>query len=336
KRTVNPAEFDFETTAELPNLQGIVGQKRGHSVINFGLHVEKVGYNIYIAGLPGTGKNTFANSLVRQFAEDEVELFDWCYVYNFEDAYKPRVLKLPVGFGKRLKQDMEDFVNNLKMDIPRAFNEEAYQEAKKEILQDLQDIKNEIFQELNAIAPEAGFVIRQSGSGFLTIPLDNGKPITEEEYQELDEEVLLEIEERTIEIQDKVVEFTYTIRDLEKEAKKSLENLDNRVALAAAGYHLDDLKDRYQDCQNILTYLAEVQDDILVNIGDFLQREENETANHLQGMLQRTPKNSNFPMKYEVNLIVDNTETKEAPVVAADYPTFYNLVEKEDYEMHTV
>lgn len=332
KRTVDPAGFDFETTAELPNLKGIVGQKRGHSVINFGLHVDKVGYNIYIAGLPGTGKNTFANSLVRQFAEDEVELFDWCYVYNFEDAYKPRVLKLPVGFGKRLKQDMEDFVNNLKMDIPRAFNEEAYQEEKKEILQDLQDKTNEIFQELNAIATEAGFVIRQSGSGFLTIPLVNGKPITEEEYQELDEEVLLEIEERTIEIQDKVVEFTNTIRDLEKEAKKSLENLDNRVALAAAGYHLDDLKDRYQDCQNILTYLAEVQDDILVNIGDFLQREENETANHLQGMLQRTPKNSNFPMKYEVNLIVDNTETKGAPVVTADNPTFYNLVGKVEYE----
>ncbi|HZW69086.1 MAG TPA: ATP-binding protein [Pseudogracilibacillus sp.] len=332
KRTVNPAEFDFETTAELPNLKGIVGQKRGHSVINFGLHVDKVGYNIYIAGLPGTGKNTFANSLVREFAEDEVELFDWCYVYNFDDAYKPKVLKLPVGFGKKLKQDMEDFVNNLKTDIPRAFNEESYKEEKKEILQDLQDKTNEIFQELNAIAAESGFVIRQSGSGFLTIPLVNGKPITEEEYQELDEEVVLEIEERTIEIQDKVLEFTNTIRDLEKEAKKTLENLDNRVALAAAGYHLDDLKEKYQDCHNILTYLAEVQDDILVNIGDFLQREEAETANPLQGMLQRAPKNSNFPMKYEVNLIVDNTETKGAPVVTADNPTFYNVVGKVEYE----
>lgn len=332
KRTVDPSTFDFKTTKELPNLQGIVGQERGHSVINFGLNVDKVGYNIYVAGLPGTGKNTFANSLVRKFAQDDVELFDWCYVYNFEDAYKPKVLQLPVGLGKSLKQDMEDFVQNLKADIPRAFNEESYKKEKAEIVQEFQEKTNEIFQELNKIAEKEGFVIRQSGSGFLTIPLVNGKPITEEQYQHLDKGLVQEIEARTVKIQEKVVEFTDKIRELEKEAKKTLENLDSRVALAAAGYHLDDLKERYKDCENVLAYLEDVQDDILVNIGDFLQKEDEEGVHPLQDMLQRTPRNSNFPMKYEVNLIVDHTKTTGAPVITADNPTFYNLLGKVEYE----
>src|SRR5690625_2007103 len=117
KRVVDPTSFDFETTEDVPKLAGIVGQDRGNSVINFGLHVDKVGYNIYIAGLPGTGKTTFANALVHDFAQKDAELSDCCYVYNFEDEYKPQVLQLPVGMGKGLKQDMEDFVNNLRSDI---------------------------------------------------------------------------------------------------------------------------------------------------------------------------------------------------------------------------
>jgi len=333
KRTVDPNEFSFQTTEELPDIQGIVGQERGHSVINFGLKVDKVGYNIYIAGLPGTGKNTFANSLVRKLAEEEVELFDWCYVYNFDDAYKPKVLKLPVGLGEKLKQDMEDFVQNLKSDIPRAFNEKSYKDEKAEIVQEFQNKTNEIFKELNKIAEKEGFVIRQSGSGFLTIPLVNGKPITEEQYRHLDKKYLEEIEERTVKIQDKVAEFTNTIRELEKEAKQLLENLDSRVALAAAGYHLDDLKNKYKECENILEYLEAVQADILVNIGDFLQHEEDKSGHALQDMLQqRASQNSNFPMKYEVNLMVDHTDTQGAPVITADNPTFYNLIGKVEYE----
>src|SRR5690625_45838 len=214
KRTVDPNQFPFETTEELPDLKGIVGQKRGHSVINFGLHVEKDGYNIYIAGLPGTGKTTFANKLVKKFAAKEVDLYDWCYVYNFKNTYKPKVLQLPDGMGKNLKQDMADFVENLKADIPRAFNEKSYKKEKAEIIQEFQEKSNAIFQELNAIAQEKGFVIRQSGSGFLTIPVVNGKPIKEEQYRQLDEQLKQDIEERTAEIQDRVMEFTNVIHEL--------------------------------------------------------------------------------------------------------------------------
>ena len=332
KRVVDPSTFDFNTTKEVPELRGIIGQDRGNSVINFGLHVDKLGYNIYIAGLPGTGKTTFANKIVREFANREAELYDWCYVYNFEDSYRPKVLQLPVGMGKSLKQDMKDFVENLKTDIPRAFNEDSYKKEKAAIIQGFQEKSNELYQELNEIAANKGFVIRQSGSGIMTIPLVNGHPITEEQYRHLDKSIVEEIEKRTVEIQEKVLEFTNKIRDLEKATKKTLETLDNRVALAAAGYHLDDLKERYKTCQNVLEYLDDVQDDILVNIGDFLQDDEDEFTSPLHDILRKPEKSSHFPLKYEVNLIVDNTETKGAPVVTADNPTFYNLLGKVEYE----
>lgn len=331
KRSVDSSQFEFETTESLPELTSIVGQERGRSVMHFGLNVNKNGYNLYIAGLPGTGKTTFTNSLVKEFANKKVELFDWCYVYNFEDAYKPKALQLPVGMGKSLKQDMKDFVHNLKADIPRAFNEETYKKEKQAIIQEFQEKSNDVFQELNDIANEKGFVIRQSGSGFITIPLVEGKPLTEEAYHNLDEEIVREIDEKTVEIQERVTDFTNTMRDLEKETKKTLESLDDKVASAAAGYYLYDLKRRYATCENVIAYLDEVEEDILENIGDFLEDEESEPGNPMQDMFKRA-KSNHFPIKYEINLIIDHTDTKGAPVITADNPTFYNLIGKVEYE----
>src|SRR5690625_5255055 len=141
---------------------------------------------MYVAGLPGTGKTTFTHSLVKEFANSEADLHDWCYVYNFADAYKPKVLQLPVGMGKSLQQDMDKFVQNLKTDILRAFSEGSYQKEKAEIIKDFQEKSNDVFQRLNAVAAENGFMIRQSGSGFLTIPLIDDEPLTEEQYRQLD------------------------------------------------------------------------------------------------------------------------------------------------------
>lgn len=331
RRKVDASIFEFETTENLPELTSIVGQERGRNVMHFGLNVNQAGYNLYIAGVPGTGKSTFTHSLVSEFADRETELYDWCYVYNFKDAYRPTVLQLPVGMGRELKQDMEDFVQNLKADIPRAFNEESYKKEKQAIIQDFQERSNEIFQRLNEIAMQEGFVIRQSGSGFITIPIVGGKPLTEEAYRRLDEEQMKIIDEKTAKIQEKVMEFTSTVRELEKETKEMLENLDNKVALAAAGYHIDGLKEKYADCENVIVYLSDVQDDILVNIGDFLHDDDEDMMNPLQEMFRKS-KSNNFPLKYEINLLVDNTETKGAPVINADNPTFYNLLGKVEYE----
>ncbi len=85
-------------------------------------------------------------------------------------------------------------------------------------------------------------MIRQSGSGFITIPLIQGKPLTEEQYRSLSEEQLQDIEEKSTTLEEKVLAFTNELRKLEKETKQTLEELDNKVALTAAGYHIDELK----------------------------------------------------------------------------------------------
>jgi len=77
KKTVDYTKFEFETTEQVPLLANIVGQERGRTVMKFGLNVKKAGYNLYVSGIAGTGKTSFTNSIVREFAKEDTELFDW-------------------------------------------------------------------------------------------------------------------------------------------------------------------------------------------------------------------------------------------------------------------
>lgn len=330
KKSVDHTAFSFDTTEEVPELKGIVGQERGRDAMTFGLQVNKPGYNIYVAGLSGTGKTSYTYSIVQEFAKKEVTLYDWCYVYNFEDKSKPKVLKLPAGVGKRLQKDMKDFVRNLRADIPRAFSDENYQKERSNIVRSFQEASGKVVEELRSIVESYGFVIRQSGSGMITIPVHNGKPVTEEEYRSLDEETLKELEEKSKVVQQTVLEFTRKLRGVEKGANQTLEKLDHQVASTAVGYHMDGLIENYKDSEDITAYLQALREDILVNIDDFKEKnEEKQGGNPFQSLFERK---ADFSRKYSINMLIDHSETAGAPVVYAENPTYHNLIGKVEYE----
>lgn len=330
KAVVDDTQFPFKTTEQVPGLTGIVGQKRGRDAMTFGLQVNKPGYNIYVAGLSGTGKTTYTNAIVREFAKKKIEHYDWCYVYNFEDKSKPKVLKVIAGTGKKLQRDMEDFIKNLQTDIRQAFTDENYQKEQQNMIQEFQEKSRKTLEELSGIAEQYGFILRQSGSGIMTIPIHNGEPISEEAYRSLDKETVKEIEEKSAMIREKVIAFTRKLRGFEEEMKKKVEKLDYRVAKAAVDYHMDGLVEKYQDSENILNYLHNVEQDILENVDEFKQEDEKkQEENPFRAVFHNR---DDFSKRYKINMLIDNSEAEGAPVVLADNPTYYNLIGKVEYE----
>ena len=87
----NTAEFSFECTDELAPPQGLIGQERALKAIQFGLEVDKRGYNFFVTGLTGTGKaSAIKRHLQAIIDERKVEgvlfpVYDWCYFHNFAD-----------------------------------------------------------------------------------------------------------------------------------------------------------------------------------------------------------------------------------------------------------
>src|SRR5699024_2996858 len=330
KRHVDATQFNFKTTDDLEALTSIVGQERGRTVMNFGLNIKQEGYNLYVSGIPGTGKTSFTKSIVNDVAKQTTILHDWCYVYNFnEKNYRPNVLKLPAGKGKSLERDMESFMKELEEELPGAFSEESYQKDRNAIIQEYKEETNQKMDQLNEFAAEHNFQIKQTSSGMVTIPLKDNQQLGEEAYKQLPEEERKDIERKSYIVQEKIMEFSDELRKLEKKYKKELEKLDKQIAETILRNHLTELEENYEDCPEIINYLKDVEADIIENIHDFLPKEEQESANAFQAMTQQQQKQ--FKVKYKVNVMVDHSKTDGVPVIEADNPTYYNLLGKVEY-----
>ncbi|HEX9078513.1 MAG TPA: Lon-like protease helical domain-containing protein, partial [Desulfuromonadaceae bacterium] len=122
----DPEQFDFETTADIPELEGAIGQERALKSIDFGLGMQISGFNIYLAGEAGTGRSSTIRNLLKKRAKDEPPPHDWCYVHNFGSPDRPVSLALPAGQGSELAKDMKELLEAVKSIIPKALDSKEY------------------------------------------------------------------------------------------------------------------------------------------------------------------------------------------------------------------
>ncbi len=319
----------FKTTDAVPPLEGLLGQERAVKAMEFGLRVKRPGYNIFMTGLTGTGKTSYARSLVQQVAAEETTPDDWCYVYNFKSPEQPLALNLPPGRGAAFCREMEELVEDLKQAIPKAFDSEDYERQKRVHMKQYQESRSALLDELNRAAKGQGFTLRRTSSGFITIPLVEGEPVGEEEYDKFTLEEKETLERKSADLQIKAMEIIRRIQKVEKGIKDQLKQLDQRVGLMAIGYLFNDLSDKYDQFESVRNYLQAVQEDVLANLGDFRLDEEEQSP--VLPWLKR-PGPEQAALRYRVNLVVDHSETKGVPVVYEANPSYYNLLGRVEYE----
>lgn len=333
KRSCLPEEFSFRTTQEIPPLEGIIGQERAVQAFDFGLAVKMKGYNIYMAGPSGTGKTTYARASTEKLAATEPVPSDWCYVYNFQNPRCPLALRFEAGMGKQFKEDMEELVQLLKIELQKVFRAEDYEKQKSELLHSFDEERGALMEDMSAMAGEYDFQVKTTNSGIYFMPLVEGKAVGEEEYDELAEDVKADIEKKSQTVQEKAGSIMRDIRELDKASKKRVEQLDYKVGMFAIGHHIGAVQEKYREYERVIAYINAMQEDVLENISQFFEEEEegDEGLASLLPMLSKKPA-EDVTLKYKVNLIVDHSETKGAPVVVTFNPTYYNLVGEVEYD----
>ncbi|NLL07080.1 MAG: AAA family ATPase [Clostridiaceae bacterium] len=331
RKECDPKSFKFNDTSELEALEDIIGQERAAKALQFGLKIKTRGYNIFMCGPTGTGKTSYAQNYLKKIAQKAKTPDDWCYVYNFNNPNQPSALNLPAGLGKIFQEDMEDFVKVLQLEISRVFDSEDYEREKTSIAKEYQSRRNGLLEKLNEDAEKQGFKVKTTNAGIYFLPVVEGKTISEEEYGELDEKLKHEITERSNIVQIETIDTIRKIKAVEKEAEEKVAEWENKIALFAVGIHINDLKEKYQDYKKIVDYLENVQEDILKNLDDF--REEDYMDEQQQLLIPWIRSAEGSPAdKYKVNLLVDNSKLKGAPVIVDFNPTFFNLLGKLEYE----
>jgi len=326
----DPSTFPFESTEDVEPLVGTVGQERAVSAIEFGIDVDDGGFNIFVAGPPGSGRSTTAHSYLEEAARTQPVPGDWVYVHNFPDPYRPRAIQLPAGEGNRFRQRMDDLVESARREIPKAFESEDYERRRNDVLTNLQQRQQAIYSQVQEEARARGFAIEVTPAGVLTVPLVEGKPVTPQEYEQLPQETRQELERRGAELREHLEQALHQGRMLEKESTEELRRLEREVALFAAGHLFDELQESYQQYPEVLEYLRQVQEDIPEHLEDFKGGTHEGTSGPFAEM-QDLAREDRLA-RYKVNLFVDNSETRGAPVVDEPNPTYYNLMGRLDYQ----
>ncbi len=322
---IDPDSLPFDSTASLEALEErVVGQERAIDAIKFGMGMKEGGYNIFIAGPPKAGLTYMAKSFIEEQARKEPTPPDWCYVYNFKEQDKPKSLRLTAGLGKQLKKDMNEFIATLQAKIPEVFDSEDYRAKESEVHQAFERQRREFIDELSQEAKEQGFILQFSQVGMVIIPANkDGEPMTQEDLRHLSEEERAELRKKSDDLHEKMKESIKKIREAEADFKEKHTKLDNEIALFVVGQLMDSYEEKYKDEANVRDYLKEVQEDILENIDDFKKKPE--AQQQQPGAPFPVPQRETVFRKYDVNVLIDNSETEGAPVVIESNPAYPNL-----------
>lgn len=327
RRTCDPASLGFESTEALEAPLTIIGQNRALKALQFGLQIQNSGFNIYAAGLPGTGKMTAITAFLERVAKDKETPADWCYVHNFDDPYRPRALKLKAGQAVQFQRDMRRLIEMAQTDIRKAFDSEDYGKRREATARAFNENRERLFSQLNQLAHDNGFAIQMSSMGILLIPLVNGKPLNEQEVLALSPEEKEGLSKRQESIQGHIKEAVTQLRGWDREIKEQIEKIDREVVQFILQTFVEELERKYSDTPGVAEYLEVVGNDIIENRDLFRASPEAAEGNPFAARsLAEAFK------KYQVNVLVDNTNVKGAPVVIEMTPTFNNLVGRMEKE----
>ncbi len=331
KMTCNTNLFKFDTTEELESIQTGIGQDRGIKALEFGLQVDVKGYNIYIEGPSGVGKTMYTKSYLNKIASKKKVPSDWCYIYNFDNPNEPIAVELPAGQGKEFKESMDGFIKEIRKDIQKTFNNDDFEKEKTLIKQEFEEKRSALLDKLNEEASKYNFQVKAAQNGIYMMPIVDGKAIEEEEFDKLDEEVKQQYEEKSVVVQEQIMQVINQIKEIERQSDKKISEWQSNVALLTVNAHINFLKSKYKRNKKINQFLNDVKQDVLKNIPVFLEDEINKNSSQpqQQGPNMRKPDPC---LNYRVNLFIDNSTREGAPVIMDSNYSYHNIFGSLEYE----
>ncbi len=368
---VSPSDFAFETTADLPPSETILGQPRAVTAIRTGLGIPHDGYNIFLTGLAGTGRRTTVQRILAEVApKASGPPDDLAYVHSFASPDAPKLLRLPAGQARKFQTDLRLFITTLQKAIRAIFDSEAYGRRKRTILAGADTRRAKLIQNYERQVQKAQFALvgepssgaPPSGSNRYALdPIIGGKPV---DLGELEDQVAegnfpKDKFEALVKQRDKLAGQLETlfgaIRTEEAEAQQAVVALDEKMILPQVQSGIAELKEKY-DLPTVHGYLGEVQAQLMTELDRFYPLEgpmpapapvppptpEAPAGRRRRGargaadpppmpeseplgpMPETGPDDDDF-WEYDLNIVVDHSETVGAPVVFESNPTYTNL-----------
>ena len=334
KRRCDPRSLRFRTTAELEDLDEILGQERAIEALRFGIGIRSEGFNLFALGPNALGKHTTIRQFLDRKAAEQETPADWCYIHDFEDAHRPKALKLPAGTGDKLQRDMARLVEELQTAVATVFDSDEYRTRLQGINEEFRERQSEAFEELQKRARGREVALVRTPVGLALAPMRGEEVMNPEEFRKLPEAERERAEKAIQELQTELQETIQQIPRWDKERREKVREVNREVTNFAVGHLIDTMRQDYKHVPDVVAHLDAVRADMIDNVAGFVQPPVGEDAQGPGG--QEPPRGPHgapgaagmpaFLRRYHVNVVVDNGATAGAPVIYEDNPAQGYLV----------
>ncbi len=329
RRTYDPASLPFNTDEDKAPAKTIIGQARAVRALQFGLGNKSHGFNIYVAGIPGTGKQTAVLHFLQDLAKTEPSPCDWCYVNNFQDPYYPKKLSLPKGQAHEFRNDVRHFLMQANTALIKIFESDEFARKRDEIFQKMHDEEADIFAELNEKASRENLIIQRTPLEIMALPRVKNRAMSEKEFLALSDREREAIVEKQRRFKDELRLAARQTKGMDLQFNKLMLELERKAAIQALDVLLEELESKYALLKDVLTFLRDLKNDLLEHLKEFIEFSSKKAGNQ---PAPQSGKSNSIPRRYDVNVIVDNRKVEGAPIMLEINPTYNNLFGKIEKE----
>lgn len=325
-------DLAFRTTKDLKPVQNVIGQDRAVEALKFGVEIGSEGYNLFVLGPSGYGRHSVVQNYLNRLAKNKPVPSDWCYVNNFIDSYKPQLLKLPPGRGRKLAEDMERLVEDLRNSIPAAFENDKYRMRRQEIEHEVSEQQDKALDAVKKRAKKRSITLIQTPSGIALSPTLDGEILDQDSFRKLPEKDRKRIQKDITTLQADIEKIIHQIPRIRRSIQRKVKELNRAVTKAAVLGLLEDLKHEYGDLANVQDYLNKVLDDVVEYAEDLFLSKEGPGQG--PGNMPTEEMQAASMVRYRVNVFVDHGSTKGTPVLYEDNPCYNNLLGRVEHVSH--
>lgn len=325
KKELTPSEIIF-----CPSCKDIIKKSNINRMLEFtstlnkikkGLSIQKDGYNIYYVDSFSKEKLNNLVEYVGSIYEKLPPPKDICYVTN-QEYVDPIALFLPNGKGNLLKEMIED-IKEKYFECIVDFYSSSSDDEKEDIIEDISEKRNDYITKLMDSAKTKNFDVKATSGGFVFIPLkDEGNEMTQNEYEELESTTQETIEKQASKLKKEAEIILETLKEIEIQSIEKLKEIYRDYIKRNMQKYKDDLLLQFISQDEVYKYLIEMYDNIEEKVVECYTINLEEDEEFIKEIFS----------KYNVNVIVDNSNSKHPNVIYEDDPMIGNLIGNIEYK----
>lgn len=313
--------FPFARTDELEPFTTVLGQQRAVEALEFGVAMPRSGYNAFVMGESGTGRFSYVRRYLTQVASQQHAPSNWLYVNNFEEPREPHVIELPAGMGDTFCKDIDGLIDNILAAFPTVFETPGWQQKKNQIDRVFTKKYDQVLDRIEKLALEKGIALYRDSSNIAFTPMHEGKALDEAEFAQRPEEERERFHADVAALEEVLNTELSSLPLWKRESSNELRKLNEETISLALEPNLQPLRSKYADYPSVLSYLQDMQANLLKTVVEQLV-DEDLSDGHRRKLMEE---------QYAPNLLVDYGLNGGAPVVFESHPTYENMFGRTDY-----